>query len=79
MTSRMACHREKWRRGKISPSQEAIANTPLLDIAWLTLAFIRNERVGDHHLGRPWWRRATPLGQHHARQEARDGQEAVKP
>ena len=48
MASRMACHPEKWRRGKVSPCEEAIANTPLLDIAWSTLAFIRNERVvGD--------------------------------
>ena len=39
----MACHREKWRRAKISPCREAIANTPLLDIARSTLAFIRNE------------------------------------
>ena len=45
MASRMACHREKWRRVKISPCQEAIANTPLPDIAWSTLAFIRNEWV----------------------------------
>ena len=27
MASRMACHREKRRRGNISPCQEAIANT----------------------------------------------------
>ena len=54
MASRMACHREKWRQGNISPCREAIANTPLLDITWSTLAFIRNERVvRDHHMGHP--------------------------
>ena len=53
MASRMACHPEKWRRGKVSPCEGAIANTPLLDIAWSTLAFICNERVGDHRLGSP--------------------------